>query len=91
MRDALNRTGKVITYAIDDWGVTNTWNYGQEVCPVAQPVLLSRVSCNTSSARVPGLPGLGTRCSCRAALGTCLKAGPNMCFLRFVLFFYRGV
>ena len=32
MRDALNATGKPFIYAIDDWGVTNTWNYGAEVC-----------------------------------------------------------
>ena len=31
MRDALNKTGKPIIYAIDDWGVTNTWNYGAQV------------------------------------------------------------
>ncbi|EIE26102.1 glycoside hydrolase [Coccomyxa subellipsoidea C-169] len=31
MRDALNATGHPITYAIDDWGVTNTWTYGTTV------------------------------------------------------------
>lgn len=31
MRDALNATGRPIIFAIDDWGVTNTWKYGTEV------------------------------------------------------------
>ena len=31
MRDALNKTGRPIVYAIDDWGVTNPWQYGMEV------------------------------------------------------------
>ena len=34
MRDALNETGRPFVYAIDDWGVTNTWNYGAVVRPV---------------------------------------------------------
>ncbi len=37
MRDALNATGHPITYAIDDWGVTNTWTYGTTV--LSQPRL----------------------------------------------------
>ncbi len=31
MRDALNKTGRPIVYAIDDWGVTNPWQYGMGV------------------------------------------------------------
>ncbi|CAK0737181.1 hypothetical protein CVIRNUC_000868 [Coccomyxa viridis] len=31
MRDALNKTGRRIVYAIDDWGVTNPWQYGMGV------------------------------------------------------------
>ena len=31
MRDALNKTGRPIAYAIDDWGVTNPWDYGMSV------------------------------------------------------------
>lgn len=31
MRDALNKTGRPIVYAIDDWGVTNPWDYGISV------------------------------------------------------------
>ena len=31
MRDALNKTGRPIVYAIDDWGVTNPWEYGISV------------------------------------------------------------
>ena len=57
MRDALNRTGKPITYAIDDWGVTNTWNYGQEVCPSS----VNHVVCWSSNHTPPlmaALPGL---------------------------------
>ena len=33
MRDALNATGHPIVYSIDDWGVTNTWQYGTYVRP----------------------------------------------------------
>ena len=33
MRDALNKTGRPIVYAIDDWGVTNPWSYGIGVSP----------------------------------------------------------
>lgn len=31
MRDALNATGHPIVFSIDDWGVTNTWQYGTYV------------------------------------------------------------
>ena len=31
MRDALNKTGRNIVYAIDDWGVSNPWEYGISV------------------------------------------------------------
>ncbi len=33
MRDALNKTGRNIVYAIDDWGVSNPWEYGISVSP----------------------------------------------------------
>lgn len=32
MRDALNATGRQIVYAIDDWGTTNPYTYGEQVC-----------------------------------------------------------
>lgn len=52
MRDALNRTGKAITYAIDDWGVTNTWNYGQEVRECAFDVMrMSWMYCYACTSR----------------------------------------
>ena len=37
MRDALNRTGRNIVYAIDDWGVSNPWDYGISVSPSHRP------------------------------------------------------
>lgn len=39
MRDALNKTGRNIVYAIDDWGVSNPWEYGISVSPLHWPPL----------------------------------------------------
>ena len=43
MRDALNKTGRPIVYAIDDWGVTNPWQYGMEVSPHSFCVMAAEV------------------------------------------------
>jgi hypothetical protein len=39
MRDELNATGHQIVYSIDDWGTTNPYTYGMEVCSQASSMM----------------------------------------------------